>query len=117
MNEEEFDSLYPWQPFGTDDALRAEAKAGRLTTLGIALWGRTGEDLRERLLAPTPQIPPGCDLASLYELLESLERIAALRDKRYAWFSSFSGLHAVMKTIDARREIVRRAIRHLEGRL
>ena len=115
MNEEEFDSLRPWQPFGTEDARRAEAKAGRLTTLGIALWGRNDDELQQRLLKSIPDIPPGCDLDSLRELHDSLEKLAALSDKRYAWFSTFSGLQAVMKTLDARREIVRRAFRHLEG--
>lgn len=128
MNEEEFDALRPWKPFGTADARRAEAQAGRLTTIGIALWGRTSGDLKQRLLASPPEIPAGCDLASLRELQNSLERIAALHDKRYAWLSSFSGMQSLTTPsivigtrtttpLDARREIVRRAIRHLEGRL
>ena len=128
MNEEEFDSLYPWQPFGTEDARRAEAKARRLSTLGIALWGSRNSDLKERLLAPVPDIPPGCDLARLYELNDSLEKLAALHDKRYGWWSSFSSLQSLTTPsivigtrtttpLEARREIVRRAIRYLEGRL
>jgi hypothetical protein len=44
MTEEKFDSLMQSRPFGTKDAVRAEAQTHRrmrlLTTLGAALWAK-----------------------------------------------------------------------------
>jgi hypothetical protein len=60
MTEEEFDSLMPNWPFQHDDLRQAEADAGRFTTLGLALWGRSPADLERQLDARDPEIPPGC---------------------------------------------------------
>jgi hypothetical protein len=61
MGEQEFDSLFPPRPFGTAEAMRVEARLRRCGTLGLALWGRTSDDLRRQLLAPYPEIPSGFD--------------------------------------------------------
>ncbi len=53
MNEEEFDSSMGSRPFGTADAMEAEARMRRCIALGVALWGRTSDDLQRQLLAPT----------------------------------------------------------------
>jgi len=67
MDEEEFDALRRWRPFGTEDAMRLfnrdSSDIELRMRLGAALWGRTSEDLRRQLLAPHPEIPPGFDLA------------------------------------------------------
>ena len=69
MNEEDFDLLMQGRPYGTEDALRADAQLQRLFTLRAALWGRTPDDLQRQLLAPHPEIPPGIALPDLQELL------------------------------------------------
>jgi len=61
MNEEEFDACVPGNP-RTAMLVAREAQAGRLTTIGIAIWGRTSTDLKQRLLASPPEIPAECDL-------------------------------------------------------
>jgi hypothetical protein len=61
-DEEEFDSLMQWRPFGREDAGRADAALLRRSTLGLALWGRTSADLQRQLLAVHPEIPSGFDL-------------------------------------------------------
>jgi hypothetical protein len=53
MNEEEFDSLMQSQPFGREDAMRADVQLRRRMTLAIALWGRTLDDLQRQQLAPS----------------------------------------------------------------
>jgi hypothetical protein len=37
--------------------MRIDAQARRSSALGIALWGKTAEDLHRQLLAPHPEIP------------------------------------------------------------
>jgi hypothetical protein len=89
MNEEEFDSLRQWQPFRTEDAMRAEAQWGGCTALGVALWGRTSDDLSRQLLTRYPEIPPNFDLADFRRLQQFAEKIsAALGDPRFAWMSN-----------------------------
>ena len=56
MDEQEFDSLFP------------AARLRRCGTLGLALWGRTSDDLRRQLRAPYPEIPSGFDLEDFREL-------------------------------------------------
>ncbi len=63
MKEEEFDALMQGRPFGTEDAMRAEAQLRRIFTIGAALWGRTSDDLQRQLLASHPEIPPDIALA------------------------------------------------------
>jgi hypothetical protein len=85
-------------------------------TLGVALWGKTPEDLQRRLLAPYPQIPAGCNLADLRKLLQwtSEMRSAALALQR-----KLGALPSALSSAslwEARCEIVRRAIEYLERR-
>jgi hypothetical protein len=74
VNEEEFDALMEWRPFGTGDMVRWEAElhasTGLVMTLGAALWGKTSEDAQRRLLASRPEIPAGFDLADFRKLLQ-----------------------------------------------
>lgn len=55
MDEQDFDSLFAPRPFGTAEAMREDARLRRSATLGIALWGRTSDDLQRQLLAPYPE--------------------------------------------------------------
>jgi hypothetical protein len=88
MGEEEFDSLFPPRPFGTAEAMRVEARLRRCGTLGLALWGRTSDDLRRQLLAPYPQIPSGFDLEDFRELQWFAQLISSgLASSRNAGYS------------------------------
>jgi hypothetical protein len=68
MDEEEFDALMKSQPFGTKDAMQPDARLRLCSTLGIALWGRSHEDLQRQPLVPYPQIRSGFALADFQEL-------------------------------------------------
>jgi hypothetical protein len=124
MEEEEFDALMQPRPFGSKDAMMADVQLRRSMTLGIALWGSTLDDLRRQLLAPSPEVPPGFELADFRELQRSaLEISAGLRDPRFALLSQShlaSSSHTIVLGIqhftpwEARCEIVRRAIEYLE---
>ena len=128
MDEEEFDSLSRFRPFGAEDARRAEAQLRRGTALGIALWGKTSDDLHRQLLAPYPEIPSGFDLADFRELQKSIRVIAVrLSDPRQAWLYSMLSIRALaspdivfgperLTALEARCEIIRRAIEYLENR-
>lgn len=124
MDEEEFDSLTQSRPFGRQDAMRADVQLRRRMTLGISLWGRTLDDLHRQLLAPSPEIPSGFELADFRELQRSAQEISAgLGDPRFASlsqshlaFSSQTILVGIQRFTawEARCEIVRRAIEYLE---
>jgi hypothetical protein len=123
MNEEEFDSSMNSRPFGTADAMRAETQSRRCMALGLALWGKTSEDLQRQLLAPHPEIPPGFDLTDFQKLQETVQVIsAASDDPRFAWLPR-SILYSPTIFVDAQRftlweartEIVRRAVEYLDG--
>lgn len=125
MNEEEFDALRPWRPFGVQDAIRADLQARRCTALGIALWGKTSDDLRRQLLAARPEIPSGFDLADFRELQKSLRTVAAcLGNPKLAGLAAIWDCYSPsivvgtqrVKGFEARWEIVRRAIEYLENR-
>ena len=127
MDEEEFDSLRQWRPFGTDDAMRADAQARRCTALGTALFGKTPDDLHRQLLAPYPEIPSGFDLADFRALQKSFRIATLLADRRYGWLASSPMTRALSSPIivlgtqrltawEARCEIIRRAIEYLEKR-
>ncbi len=127
MDEQEFDAQMQLRPFGTADFLRAEAQARRGTALGMALWGKNSDDLQRQLLAPHPEIPAGFDVAGFRELQKSLWKLAAgLNDSRLR-LSSMASVRAYCSSIivvgtqrltalEARCEIVRRAIEYLEKR-
>ena len=128
MDEEEFDSLKPWRPFGTKDAMRADDQARRCTSLSFALFGKNADDLHRQLLAPYPEIPSGFDLADFRELQKSIGEIATrLGDPRLGGLTSSAAFRALcspivvvgtqrLTALDARGEIVRRAIEYLENR-
>lgn len=91
MNEEEFEALIQPRPFGTVDAIRMDAQWRRMSSLAVALWGRTSGDLMRQLEAKHPQIPPGFDRADFRRLQQHAHRIAeALDDGRFAWASRSS---------------------------
>ena len=99
MNEAEFDESTNLRPFGPDDVAQADFKARRYTALGVALFGQSSADLERQLLAPHPEIPVGCTLDDLWHLLRTCQAMASPRS-------------AVWET---RCEVVRRAIKHLDG--
>lgn len=112
MNEEDFDSSMRGRPFETGDATRADVQMRRNLTLSAALWGRTANDLQRQLLALHPEIPSEFDLIDLRELKRSgLASDAA----------AVSSLTIVIgnqrfTALEARCEILRRAIKYLEMR-
>ena len=124
MDWKELDSSMSWQPFRSEDVMRFEAEAGRLTSLGVALWGRTSDDLQRQLDASHPEIPSVCSLADLRKLQQYVQKIStALANPRNTWLSSlalssnniFVGTQR-FTAWEARYEIVRRAIEYLEKR-
>jgi len=126
MDEDDFLSSRNLRPFGSADFGRMEALATRLRALGLALFGPTTADLERQLLARYPHIPAGFELSDFRKLLETLERFPSLDDPRYACLaqsSTFAALRATilvgdrrLMLIEARIEVVRRAIEHLEKR-
>jgi hypothetical protein len=122
MDEEEFDSLIGSRPFGSVDAMRAEAQFRRCATLASALFGRTSEDLQRQLLASYPEIPSGFDLADFRKLHQHLQMVLNdLSNSRTHWLSRFASFSAAIAVggqrytmWEARCEVVRRAIEHLE---
>jgi hypothetical protein len=124
MTEEEFDSLMRARSFGTEDARRLETQMLRgtalLATLGASLWGKTDDDLRRQLLRPYPAIPPGCGVRDLQDLLhvtaQMFTAISAMVGLSHLFDTSPRiVVHAQSYTLwEARCEIVRRAIEHLE---
>ena len=124
MSEDEFDSFAHFRPFRSEDAMHLEAGAGRCTTLGVALWGRTSDDLQRQLNAPHPEIPSDCDLADLRKLQSIAHSLAtALANPWNTWLSPlvpsspniFVG-NQRFTAWEARCEVVRRAIEYLEKR-
>jgi hypothetical protein len=123
MTEEDFDPSLNWLPFGTQEAMEAEARFGRVAALAIALWGRTRDHLERQLLSRYPEVPSGFDLADFQKLHQSAQRMStALRDPKSAWFSLNSRNSAPAILVgtqrftawEARCEIARRAIEYLE---
>jgi hypothetical protein len=124
MTEEEFDSLMRARSFGTEDARRLETQMLRgtalLATLGASLWGKTDDDLRRQLLRSYPAIPPGFGVHDLHELLhvtaQMITAISAMVGLSHLFDTSPRiVVHAQSYTLwEARCEIVRRAIEHLE---
>jgi hypothetical protein len=129
MTEEEFDSLMKSRSFGTEDARRAEAQILHgmtlLSTLGVALWGKTNNNLQQQLLKPHPEIPAGFDLPDFQELLLTCAQMSSA----FSAVQKATGLAHLIplsQTIhvggesftlwEARCEIVRRAIDYLENR-
>ena len=118
MDEEEFDALIHLRPFGTEDAKRADIQFRRSVSLAATLWGKTADDLRRQLLAPSPEIPSGFDLADFRDVLQTIEQIlAAITKSRTASASQTIVVGTQRYTEwEARCEIIRRAIEYLENR-
>jgi hypothetical protein len=121
MTEEEFDAFIPNRPFRHADLKQVEADAGRLTALGLALWGRTPADLKRQLDAPHPEIPAGCTLPDLLRLQRYLQRLSAVAAKpQSAWFSPLLSSLCMLDGpraltgLEARFEVVLRASKYLE---
>jgi hypothetical protein len=122
MEENDFDSMRLWRRFGKEDVRSAE----RMPALALALWGRAPEDLRQQLLASAPRVPPGCSLAELRQLARQAKHFLAYYQARVHKFpTTLSQLHPNeiivigsqrLNTLEARCEVVRRAIDHLERR-
>jgi hypothetical protein len=129
VDEEEFFAFMSSRPWGSGDAAQWEAQLRRntklVTTLGLALWGRTPEDLQRQWLASHPDIPPGFDLADLRELLQwaaqmnsalvLLQRMRGLPPSVLSSPPVYVGTRG-LTVWEARCEIVRRAIVYLEDR-
>lgn len=126
MDEQEFDALLSSRPFGTQDAMRVEARLRRCATLGTLLFGKTPDDLRRQLLASHPEIPAGYDLTDFHNLQKHLEMITGtLSDPRNTWLppqigaAGFWVIEVGMQRFsvwEARLEVIRRAIDYLENR-
>ena len=128
MDEQEFDSLFAPRPFGTAEARQAEVRLRRRSTLGLALWGRTSDDLRRQLLAPYPEIPSGFDLEDFRELQRFAQLISSgLASSRNAGLPPFPFPFTTSSPAifvgtqrftpwEACCEVLRRAIEHLEKR-
>ncbi len=115
MDEQEFDSLFQ-HPFKRVDAMRVEGRLGRLA---VALFGKTLDDLQRQLLAPFPELPASFDLADFRVLNQRLTQTENLfkLNPRHAWASRDISVGTERFTVwEARREVVRRAIEHLERR-
>jgi hypothetical protein len=122
MDEHEFDALFQ-QPYGKEETARTQARSRRSSALAVALWGRTFDDLWQKLLAPRPEIPPGFDLVDFQELERMVQRIlVGVSDPRHAWILAHRPLWTVVvgtrrySEWEARCEIVRRAVEYLENR-
>jgi hypothetical protein len=124
MTDEEFDSSMGSRPFGTADAMEAEAQMRRCVALGVALWGRTSDDLQRQLLAPYPEIPSGFVLSDFLNLQQTVQTISGgSSDPLCVWLPrSILYSRTILignerfTTWEARCEIVRRTIEYLGGR-
>jgi hypothetical protein len=129
MNEEDLDKFL-LQPLDHLELTKIDARMRRSATLAQALWGKTLQDLERQLVAPHPALPPTFDLADYRELERSTQRVLVLlKSERVARLLAAmnSTFVAAMKStviigttkyteMEARHEIVRRAIEYLEGR-
>jgi hypothetical protein len=119
MDEHEFDARFPMRAFEGNDLRRAE----RTAALGAKLWGTTPDYLERQLLALSPVMPVGFDLAD-YRNLQRLAEMAlqdlAKRGRQHPLASL--GATVILAgsqsytAMEARCEIVRRAIELLEKR-
>jgi hypothetical protein len=119
MDEHEFDSRFPMRPFERKDAL---TRAGRTAALGAKLWGMTPDDLQRQLLASSPAMPSGfClhDYRNLQRLAEMALRDFTTRGRQHplAPLGATIILAGTQRytVLEARCEIVRRAIARLEN--
>lgn len=125
MDEQEFDALFPYRSFGSKEATEQDGRLRRCSTLAIALFGKTSDDLRQQLLASHPKIPHGFSLSAFRYLQKQTERALAIdpTSPRFARSSIFQLLASRTISVGAQRysmlearyEIVRRAIDFLEN--
>jgi hypothetical protein len=129
MDEEDLDNLL-LQPLDHLELTKIDAGMLRPATLAQALWGTTRLDLERQLLALHPAVPPTFDLADYRALERSTQRVLMLLQNRAVarlFARMTSNLFAATNPpvvigsikyteIEARHEIVRRAIQYLEGR-
>lgn len=129
MTEDEFDALIRSRSFRTNDAINTETQILHgmtlISTLGVALWGKTEDDLKRQLLKPHPEIPPGFDLADFRKLLHTCAQMAAAitgiqkvtgRAHMAPWSNSIQVGSEGFTVLEARCEVVRRVIDYLEHR-
>lgn len=130
MTEDEFDAFVRSQrSYGTKDARNAEAKILHgmtlLSTLGTALWGTTDDDLRQQLLKPHPEIPAGFDLSEFEDLLhvciQNASAVSAIHktaglEHLLPWSRTIVVGSESFTVLEARCEVVRRAIEYLRNR-
>ena len=122
MDESEFDAFVGPQPFGSRDASRFDLELRRNDALGLALWGKTKEDLRRQLLKPHPEIPAGFNLIDFRVLHRHAQALAAhIAGPRRSWLPPVATYSPISEAgterfnlWEARCEIVRRAIEFLE---
>ena len=101
------------------------ASTSLVMTLGVALWGKTSEDVQRQLLALHPEIPVGFDLADFRKLLQwtaklasavlALHRMRGVPPSTLPSPTVFVGSQG-LTLWESRCEIVRRAIEYLEER-
>jgi hypothetical protein len=116
MDEQEFDSWFPGRPFGREDAIQADARTRRCTALAVALWGNA-DYLQSQLGAPHPEIPSGFALADFRELQTrvTFQFFWSNREFVRRRFPMYLGpQHPDL--LEARLEVLRRAIEYLENR-
>jgi hypothetical protein len=98
----------------------------RCATLGHALWGKNADDPRSQLVKSPPDLPSGFEVTDYRELMDLTARLASLKidDPKNAWirpwlrWSFTKSIHVGAQDftdLEARVEIVRRAIEYLEG--
>jgi hypothetical protein len=124
MDEEEFDSMRNWAPWGTANFRRTEVQQRRVATLSAAVFGRSNDYLQRQLLAGHPEAPEGFDLDDYRELqrhmglLEAVmnggRHLKVLRVLPDFWQPIVIGTQSYTAW-EARREIVRRIIEFLKG--
>jgi len=119
MNEDDLERLL-LRPLDDLELTKIDARARRSATLAEALWGKTPRDLERQLLAVHPELPPRFQLADYRALERSTQRTLLLLKKPKVarlfsvWSSSAKIGNTQYTEMEARLEIVRRAIRHLE---
>jgi len=121
MDEEELDRFL-LQPLNPRELTKADVRMRRSAALAEALFGKTRHDLERQLSSAHPELPPGFDLTDYRELGRSTQQVLlAMENPRVARvFAAMKSTVTVGTTsyteMEARCEIVRRAIQQLEGR-
>jgi crotonobetainyl-CoA:carnitine CoA-transferase CaiB-like acyl-CoA transferase len=121
MDEEELDRFL-LQPLNPLELTKADVRMRRTAALAEALWGKTRHDLERQLLAARVVLAPAFELADYLALEQSTRRVLVLlkNDRVARLFATMNSTMTVgtatYTEVEARCEIVRRAIQQLEGR-